>query len=237
MFEKEIIDHAKEHPEEEVCGFILLNPDLTVKVERAINESPNREDFFAISPSRFLDYKINKNILGIYHSHPSSTERPSARDRAASKEMGIPYLIYSVKTEKFFLYYPESYRPPALTQRPHVRAFCECISIFKDYYKRELNINISEWNKNYWLPKEDKKANALLDGILKKNMKLVKKEKINQHDLIVFEIKKNKRLHVGIYLGDDKFIHQPDKLLSKTEILDERWQNKIKQVYRHPSLV
>ena len=98
-----------------------------------------------------------------------------------------------------------------------------------------MGINITKWNKNYWLPKEDTKANKLLSGILTKNMKIV--ENIKKHDFIVFELKKNKRLHVGVYLGDDKFLHQPDKLLSRAQILDERWQDKIKHVYRHPSLV
>ena len=91
MFQTEIIKHAEESPEEEICGFVLLEPNLIVNVVRAINESPNRKDFFTISPTRFLDYKINKNILGVYHSHPFTTERPSVRDKAASEEMGIPY--------------------------------------------------------------------------------------------------------------------------------------------------
>ena len=237
MFESEIVQHAKENPEEEVCGFVLLEPDLSVKIERSINESPNKRECFLISPAKFIKNKLNKKILGIYHSHPFTTENPSARDKVLSKETGVPYLIYSLKTEKFSLYHPTTCSPSQLTQRPYVRAFYECISIFRDYYKEKLDINISEWNKNYWLPKEDIKANKLLKRILKKNMDLIKVEEMKKHDLIVFELNKNKRFHVGVYLGGDKFLHQPDKLLSREQLLDERWQNKIKHVYRHPSLV
>ena len=65
----------------------------------------------------------------------------------------------------------------------------------------------------------------------------VDSKNLQKHDIIVFEVKKNKRFHVGIYTGGNEFVHQPDKILSKREFLEDRWQNKIKQVHRHKSLV
>ena len=175
--------------------------------------------------------------MGIYHSHPITTERPSKRDMDSSEESGIPYLIYSLKTKKFFLYYPESYEPSPLLQRPHVKAFYECTCILKDYFKKVLDINISKWNRNYWLPEAYTASNDLLLKILNKNMLPKKDKSIKKHDVIVFQVKPNQRFHVGIYTGSDQFIHQPALLLSKKETLDNRWQNKIKYIYRHPSLV
>ena len=55
--------------------------------------------------------------------------------------------------------------------------------------------------------------------------------------VIVFQVKENKRKHVGIYLGDDFFIHQCGNTVSRKQILDERWQSKIKDLYRHTSFV
>ena len=167
MFEELIIDHAKSHPHEEVCGFVLLEDNLEIKIEPAKNESPKPRECFSISPLKFIDYKLSKNILGIYHSHPITTERPSKRDMDSSEESGIPYLIYSLKTKKFFLYYPESYEPSPLLQRPHVKAFYECTCILKDYFKKVLDINISKWNRNYWLPEAYTASNDLLLKILK----------------------------------------------------------------------
>jgi proteasome lid subunit RPN8/RPN11 len=236
-FEEEIIAHAEEAPDQEVCGFIVLNQDLSVGVCPEKNENPNPSGCFSISPAKFLYYKLNKNVLGVYHSHPITTERPSKQDKLISEEMGMPYLIYSLKSKKFNLYYPESYEPAPLTGRPYIKGFYECSCLLKDYFKDNLDLNISKWNTNYWLPQKDKKANDLLLKILKKNTIEVKDKKIEKHDIIVFEIKDGGRLHVGLYCNTDMFLHQPIPTLSGTELLDSRWQNKIKGVYRHPSLV
>lgn len=237
VFHHKVIEHAQECPEEEVCGFILLKGDLSVEVERAKNESPNPKECFSISPGKFLDYKINKTILGIYHSHPRTSEKPSNHDVKISEEMGIPYLIHSLKTNNFFLHYPKSYEAPPLVMRPYVKGFYECTCILKDYFKKELNVEISQWNKNYWLPQDDKKANKLLIKILDKNLNKIESKFIRKNDVIVFEVKRGQRLHIGVCCEDDEFIHQTDNTLSRKQILDDRWQAKIKDVYRRPALV
>tara|TARA_R110001583_G_scaffold8965_3_gene42326 strand:+ start:1306 stop:2019 length:714 start_codon:yes stop_codon:yes gene_type:complete len=237
MFAEDIVKYAKASPGEECCGFVLLNENLEVVVEPCINESSTPKDCFSISPSKFIDYTLTKKILGIYHSHPFSEERPSTHDIKASEESGIPYIIYSLKTKKKFLYYPESYQPVPLLQRPYVPGFYECTSLMKDYFKKELELSIVKWNKNYWLPEDDSKANELLSKIFSKELKEINPKKVKKHDVIVFQIKNHARFHVGMYCGKDEFMHQPAPLLSRKEVLDERWQKKIKRVYRHPDLV
>jgi proteasome lid subunit RPN8/RPN11 len=237
MFEAKIIDHAESYPETEVCGFIFLNNDLTVSIERAKNESKTPGESFLVSPSRFINRTLSKRVLGLYHSHPKSSENPSSQDISMSEEMGIPYLIYSLITKNFYLYYPESYSPESLIGRPYVKGFFECTCVFKDYFYENLGINITKWNENYWLPEGDREANSLLLEILDKKLKKVQKEKIKKHDVILFEVKKGKRFHVGMYCGNDNFMHQVSGTLSQEQVLDNRWQSKIKEVYRHPSLV
>ena len=63
------------------------------------------------------------------------------------------------------------------------------------------------------------------------------KNELKKHDVIVFKIKKEGRKHVGVYQGDDYFIHQCGNGISQKTLLDKRWQKKIKGVYRHPQLV
>jgi len=232
MFWEEIKNHALDKPTEEVCGILILEDDFQITIKREKNEHPTPDKSFLISPAKFIEYKLNKRVLGIYHSHPATTERPSKSDRALSEEMGIPYLIYSLKTDKFFLYFPESYESPPLLGRPYIKGFHECTCVFKDYFSTNLNINITKWNKNYWLPEDPKKANKLLLNILKNNLIKVDKKKLDTHDVIVFEFSGGKRMHVGIYLGDDMFVHQPTEGLSQRQLLDNRWQKKIKYIYR-----
>ena len=231
-FEAKIKVHASEFPEEEVCGFVLIEDDGSIRVERMKNESGDKQNCFHISPMKFLKYRVNNKILGIYHSHPKTTEAPSKADRAMSEELGIPYLIYGLRSDKFFLYYPESYEPGQLTSRPYVKSFYECVCVWKDYYKK-----FYKWNKNYWLPEKDDKANELLLKILKTNTQEVERNKIKKNDVLVFELKEGKRLHIGVSTGNGDFIHQPLHALSRIDMLDDRWQDKIKYVFRHPSLV
>ena len=86
-FHEKVKAHALEKPEEEVCGFIILNPDNTISVERVKNENPNKKLSFSISPKTFLEKKLNKKILGIYHSHPEGNENPSLHDLNISQEL------------------------------------------------------------------------------------------------------------------------------------------------------
>lgn len=233
-----IIQHASSSPGKEVCGFVILSDDLIPYTEESINENPKPEDSFSISPAKFLNNKLSKNILGIYHSHTKHSEFPSEHDKIASEATGVPYLIYSLVTKKFFLYYPESYEPTNLLGRPYVKGFYECTCILKDYFISNLNNNITTWNENYWLPESDQEANKLLLNILNDNLiELNKKDNIQKHDIIVFELREGKRFHVGIYLGNDYFVHQPMHGLSSNQLFDERWQSKVKHVYRHHSLV
>lgn len=229
--EKSVISHSESKPNEEVCGLILKHPSGEVLIEKVQNTHSDKENGFYMPQSLLIKHLISKTILGIYHSHPKSSEKPSVIDVKMSEEICLPYLIYSLKTKKFFLYFPESYEPDELIGRSYVKGFNECSCIFKDYFQKILGINITKWNKNYWLPEKDKEANDLLLKILDKNLKKVKT--IKEHDVIVFEVKKNARLHIGIYLGDDFFMHQPKQQLSQKQILDERWQSKIKYLYRY----
>lgn len=237
MFYDQVRSHAEEFPSQEVCGIVLLKPNLEVEVRRQKNESKDPSNSFVISPDKFLDFKLNNNILGIYHSHYLSTERPSKSDKELSEELGIPYLIYSLKTKKFHLHFPQSYQPAPLLGRPHIKGFFECTCILKDYFITKLKNNITNWNKNYWLPETAKKANKLLYKILNENLIECAADNPQMHDVLVFEIKKGRRLHIGIYQGDDTFIHQPRAMLSSRQLLDDRWQRKIKAIYRQPSCV
>lgn len=236
-FHDKIISHAESKPDQEVCGVVLLCPDLSVEIKQESNINPDPVNSFTISPQKLINYQVKYNLLGIYHTHPFSGENPSEQDIINSEESGIPYLIYSLITKKFFLYYPESFEPDSLIGRPYIKGFHECTCLLKDYFIKNLNINITQWNKNYWLTESDQEANKLLIDILNTNTDRVEIQNIKKHDILVFQIKKSGRKHVGIYLGDDYFIHQCGHSISRKDMLDSRWQSKIKGAYRHRSLV
>ena len=224
---KLIVEHAEEFPHEEVCGTVELDQNLMVKVNREKNQSIDKEKMFSMSPLTVLK---RKKLLGIYHSHPNTDENPSEYDIGMSEEMGIPFLIYSLITKKFFLYYPKSYKAESLSGRPYVTGFYECLGVAKDYFNEVAEIDVHDWNKNYW---PGIRGNIDMIKRFEEHMTEITLEEMSKGDLIVFEIRNERTYHVGVYEGGDNFVHQRSQHLSGSQMLDERWRKRIKYVYRY----
>ena len=235
-FKKEIKGLSSAIPDEEVCGFLALNGMMEVVVIPAENIHSNKKKYFKIDSQAFLDIEKRYKIIAIFHSHPTSSEKPSTFDLNSSEELCLPFLIYSLKTDKFFLHFPNSYEAMDLRGRIYIKDIHECTCLVKDYYKKELNIDISSWIKNYCIPEEPKKANTLLYKVFKKNL-VEPEDQLKKHDIIIFKFSKDRMMHAGIYLGNEEFMHQRANQLSSVDFLDNRWKNKIYKTYRHPSLV
>lgn len=230
---KKIAEHAESLPEEEVCGFIYLDRLLNPCVSREVNESQDKKNFFSISPSRILSLE---NIIGVYHSHPEGTAEPSKFDREMSEEMCMPFLVYSNKNKDFWLHYPDSYVAPKLTGRPFVRGFYQCYTLIKDYFQIELGDKESYSNHNYWPDFKGSSANKYLLGVLSKRYTRIKNKEIKKHDVLIFETS-SPTVHAGMYKGDNLFYHHFAFQLSGLQEFNEKWQRRVKYVFRHNSLV
>ncbi|MES2096274.1 MAG: M67 family metallopeptidase [Pseudomonadota bacterium] len=84
-----LLGEAATSPDGEVCG-LLLGAGLRVDAVRAcrnVAENPGRS--FEIDPAALIAaYRAARNggpgVIGHYHSHPTGTPEPSARDAAAA---------------------------------------------------------------------------------------------------------------------------------------------------------
>jgi proteasome lid subunit RPN8/RPN11 len=91
----------------EVCGFLGIDDEGRFVYERMPNRSKNPEQYFIIDPYDYLSF-INKNkLLAIFHSHLVGDETPSEFDKMTSENCCFPFIIYSVMSEKFFIYEPQ----------------------------------------------------------------------------------------------------------------------------------
>ena len=95
----ECSEYSKSFAEEEACGIILQNSDR-FEFKPCENISSDKRNFFAINPAEL----IYDDIKYIFHSHWQGGARPSYDDKKACEELCIPFLIYSVKDNEFFLY-------------------------------------------------------------------------------------------------------------------------------------
>jgi proteasome lid subunit RPN8/RPN11 len=230
---KKIIDLAEKKPNEEICGFVYLDRLLNPCITEEVNQSDDKVNSFYISPSRFLEVE---NIIGVYHSHVKDSAKPSNLDLLNSEETGLPFLIYSNTDKDFWLNYPESYEPMKLTGRPFVRGFYQCFTLIKDYFEIELGDKDDYCNYNYWPDFDGAKANKYLLGILNKKYTRVKDGSIKRHDVLIFETK-DPTVHAAMYKGQNEFYHHPSWTLSSLDDFTERWQKRVKYVFRHNSLV
>jgi len=98
-----VVAHAREASPRECCGLLIGHADCVVEAVRMRNvaENPSR---FLLDPKGHIDGRREArqrglDVVGFYHSHPSSNAQPSATDRAEASYPDHLYLIIGLGTE------------------------------------------------------------------------------------------------------------------------------------------
>lgn len=94
---------AYQNPHREVCGFITKS-GIILDVEN-VADNPKTEFFMSPNEQYNMMRMYNKNILGIWHTHPSGNPFPSESDRLGAT-FGLPmdYWYWIVTTEYVYQY-------------------------------------------------------------------------------------------------------------------------------------
>jgi len=95
---EEIRCYAKKFPNEESCGVIIK--DRVLKFLPCENLSKNKLYHFVMDP--FI--LIENNVVVLFHSHVNSSSSPSCLDKKIMYELGLPFLIYSLRDDNFDLH-------------------------------------------------------------------------------------------------------------------------------------
>lgn len=91
----------------ELCALIGLNQNNEIVYRKMQNRSKNPENFFIIDPYEYLEFINEFKIISVFHSHLVGSEDPSEFDRKTSENCCLAFIIYSVCSEKFFIYEPQ----------------------------------------------------------------------------------------------------------------------------------
>lgn len=80
---------------QECCGLLLGSGDQIMALIPTPNVAAAPQHNFEVSPIWLLDaHRIwRQRLIGSYHSHPTGTGKPSARDAAGAHEIGKIWLI------------------------------------------------------------------------------------------------------------------------------------------------
>jgi desampylase len=110
----QIISVTTADPINEVCGLLFGSPTEIRRVAPACNVAPDPRTAFEIDPSALIAAFRNERsggerLIGHYHSHPSGSAEPSARDLAAA-EPGKLWLITAAARARLWLAEQGSFR-------------------------------------------------------------------------------------------------------------------------------
>jgi len=230
---EEIYKHAEKSSPEESCG-ILVKVQGETQFIPCTNVSDNPEHTFAIGPSDYAKAEDLGTIEVIVHSHVLGSSKPSAADKASCNLSKVPWLIVSVpnRSETFIL--PEVVELP-YEGRPFFHGVLDCYTIIKDYYKRELNIELLNYYRvdKWW----DKGENKYLDLAEGAGFGIITSEKPKIHDIIVMQVGASVPNHGAIYLGNNIILHHVANRESCKAVYGGFWEKNTWGLLRHQSLM
>ena len=104
-----ISDESYKNKSIEICGFIGYSSYLkkyVAQIEQNISLDP--QNFFSISPAKYLNFKHSYDLIAIFHSHVVGDENPSEFDIKMSENCCTPFMIFSINSKKFYFYEPQN---------------------------------------------------------------------------------------------------------------------------------
>tara|TARA_Y100001937_G_C7037076_1_gene292888 strand:- start:37 stop:777 length:741 start_codon:yes stop_codon:yes gene_type:complete len=237
---KHIKSHALKNKSEECCGIIYLDKFQKVNAVEAKNIHQDKEKFFEISVDDISFVKSNYKILAIYHSHISGSCQPSKFDILNSEELCLPFYIYSLEDDDFYLYKPQSSYNEEIIGRHFVEDISNCISCVADYLIQNLKIKIKK--PINWSEPIDKKAGNRRSYEIFSNLQkysnakceIIKdnNEDLRELDVLVVNSMRDHFNHFGVVTKDFKVLHHPKDQLAHCSDINDKWRKRLKFIYR-----
>ncbi|MDO5650575.1 MAG: Mov34/MPN/PAD-1 family protein [Moraxella sp.] len=249
-----ISTHAKTAYPAECCGLIVqIHGKPTYQPCINIALTPN--DQFEIDPADWVRLSELGEIQAIVHSHPNGSAEPSEVDRAQMGVHGMDWVIcgYGVHSDEqeyceIKRHKPTSYLSP-LVGREYYHGVQDCYSLVRDYYQRELDIDLPDFarNENWW---EDENHEPLYQNNFEK-AGFVQVHDLQKHDVILCRVGRTEHInHALVWLGDGSLnsepvapvvgdsliLHHPHGALSRREVFGDSWRRRVSMVVRHRSL-
>lgn len=141
--------HAAQQYPRESCGLIVA----VGRAHRYIacdNAASDPAEAFRIAPEQYAQAEDLGEVIGIVHSHPDATSRPSPRDLAMCEASGLPWYILSWPEGDLRSLAPSGHTP--LLDRPFVHGAWDCWQVCADWYKREWGLEFQAYarEEGWW---------------------------------------------------------------------------------------
>jgi len=255
-----ILNHAAACYPRESCG-LLVNREY-VACENT-HEDPLK--FFRLSEKDRIHAELAGEIEAIVHSHPDGSSKPSVGDliemsrpfdlqKATGDDiwlkLAVPWVIVAYPEIDIAIHQPKPFIAP-LINREYIHGALDCFSIVRDYYARELDIKIDNFDRldRWW--EDATNADLYVDNFASQGF--VQVDNLQRHDVILCRVQPTAHVnHALIYLGDDGqltseqseavigdhlVLHHPYRRRSRREIYGNVWQERSAIIVRHKSFL
>jgi len=225
------LEHAKQVFPQESCGLIAV-----VKGRRRYfpcrNTAETPDEHFVLDPSDYAAVEDQGEIVAVVHSHPKTNPEPSQADRVACEKSGLPWFIVNPQTEQWDQCQPSGLELPYVG-REFVFGIVDCYSLCRDWYKRELGLELSEYDRRdkFWLRGE----NLYLDNFAKEGFHPIPLDELQYGDAILMQLQSPLPNHAAIYLGDQLILHHVQGRLSSRDIYGGYYWKSTALAVRHES--
>lgn len=218
------------HPTVESCGFVILRFNGPLDIIHCANVAADPTKDFAISARDQAAARAQGSVMYVWHSHPMAAPFSDA-DRACADEACLPQRLFSIPDRTWYEYLPSSHRVP-LEARPWAWGEADCLSIIRDYYRQQLNIHISDYDRD---ETTTNLGQMVMDGFEKEGFrKLPSTNLLQKHDVLIMRTNGSPQ-HMCVFVGNSRVLHHPLHGLSKLDLFSPAWRRRLHCVVRHQS--
>lgn len=228
-----MMEHAAAVFPHEACGLVVAHRGKAAAL-RAKNLSEQPHKWFDLDPDAWLEVdENNEEVVGIYHSHPNGLPEPSLADIEGCEASGLPWHIISYPAGGYRVIEPTGFVTPYL-QRPYVHGVHDCYAIVRDWYNREWNLGLQDFDRSHewWLKGGDLyNDNFAACGFVE----LKNDEEVQIGDAFLIQFHSPKPNHAAVYIGNGRILHHVQDRLSCEDTYGGMWQKCTVAHLRHKS--
>jgi proteasome lid subunit RPN8/RPN11 len=225
----EIMAHVNTSSKREVCGLVCSHRRKQIYVPCA--NVAQQDDAFVIDMADFMNASEQYKILAVVHSHINANPAPSQADLTQIEQHQLPFFIVNYPLNTYTYTEPSGYQAPYIG-RNFVHGIFDCYAIWRDYYMRELGIEMEDYARQYewWLKSE----NLFLDNYEAAGFIVV--DKPQKHDVILMKMAGPVPNHCAVMVEDNIILHHVMGKASSRDVYGGYWRKATTHILRHASL-
>ena len=221
-----IAGEARKTSPNECCGLIVNGAIVSCH-----NSSPSPSDYFTIAAEDYIKASAMGEVEAVYHSHVGGVRGFSRPDVAACKQSNVPWIVFHAPSGDFFYADPTGGAP--YEGRQWTYGIHDCYAIVRDFYKRELGIELDDFERGDEMEWENKGWTMFVDNYSQQGFHEIESPE-QKGDILLMQVGAPSPNHVGVMTGqDNSFYHHLMDRLSEKSVYGGYWAKVTTKTLRH----